>query len=51
MGSSLGEKDMVGTHHLNHVRGVHIMDFKKVRPHAWYRRGTESRCPIWTLLR
>jgi len=42
MGSSLGEKVMMGTHHLDHVRGVHVMDFKKVRPHARYRRGTES---------
>jgi hypothetical protein len=33
---------MMGTHHLNHVRGMHIKDFKKVRPHAWNRRGTES---------
>jgi hypothetical protein len=36
MGSALGE-NVMGTHHLNHVRGVYIMDFKKVRTHAWYR--------------
>ena len=37
MGFALAENVMMGTHHLNHVRGVHIMDFKKVRTHAWYR--------------
>ena len=37
MGVALAENVLMGTHHLNHVRGVHIMDFKKVRTHAWYR--------------
>lgn len=31
------ENVMMITHHLNHVRGVHFMNFKKVRPHARYR--------------
>jgi hypothetical protein len=37
MRGSSGEKVKIGTHHLNHVRGMHIMNFKKVRPHARYR--------------
>ena len=32
----------MGTYHLNHLRGVYIIDLKKMRPHAWYKRRTET---------